>query len=89
MKWIRTGNCAKHYTYYFRCVMKPPTVNCVPSFRHGALPTGHDQGQAPIVGWTIRSNADRKLQSEGGYQATWKREFKLPWRKAGLLKLSR
>jgi len=26
---------------------------------------------------------------EGRYIATWKREFKLPWRKAGLLKLSR
>ena len=23
---------------------------------------------------------------EGRYKATWKREFKLPWRKAGLLK---
>ena len=23
---------------------------------------------------------------EGGYEATWKREFKLPWRKAGVLK---
>ena len=26
--------------------------------------------------------------SEGGrYKSTWKREFKLPWRKAGLLKI--
>ena len=29
-----------------------------------------------------------KLYGEGGYWATWKREFKLPWRKAGLLKSS-
>ena len=27
--------------------------------------------------------------SEGRYKATWKGEFKLPWRKAGLLKSSR
>ena len=25
------------------------------------------------------------LDQEGRYKATWKREFKLPWRKAGLL----
>ena len=27
--------------------------------------------------------------NEGRYKATWKREVKIPWRKAGLLKLSR
>jgi len=27
--------------------------------------------------------------SEGRCKATWKREFKLPWRKAGLIKSSR
>ena len=26
--------------------------------------------------------------TEGRYKATWKREFKLPWSKAGLLKSS-
>ena len=29
------------------------------------------------------------LVEEGRYQATWKREFILPWRKAGPLKSSR
>ena len=29
------------------------------------------------------------LFEEGRYKATWKREFKLPWRKAGPLKSSR
>ena len=28
-------------------------------------------------------------RKEGRYKATWKREFTLPWRKAGLLKSSR
>ena len=28
------------------------------------------------------------IDKEGRYKATWKREFQLPWRKAGLLKLS-
>ena len=28
------------------------------------------------------------LRQEGRYKAIWKREFKLPWRRAGLLKSS-
>ena len=31
----------------------------------------------------------RHLAEEGTYKATWKREFKLPWRHAGPLKSSR
>ena len=33
---------------------------------------------------TERAQVER-LDYEGRYKATWKREFKLPWRKAGLL----
>ena len=33
---------------------------------------------------------DIRLPGKGNrYKATWKRDFKLPWRKAGLLKSSR
>jgi hypothetical protein len=32
------------------------------------------------------AHANVVLHLEGRYKATWKREFKLPWRKAGLLK---
>jgi hypothetical protein len=30
-----------------------------------------------------------RSKKEGGYKAVWKREFKLAWREAGLLKSSR
>ena len=51
------------------------------------------QGQHPAVragagGVSGTRGSAAPVRREGRYQATWKREFKLPCRKAGLLKSS-
>ena len=49
-------------------------------------------GQQTFMGWTHlfvdrgSSVYVQKTWQEGGSKVTWKKEFELPWRKAGLLK---
>ena len=52
---------------------------------HSGVEGGRGVG---VKGVQVGGEAERCLK-EGGCKATWKREFKLPWRKAGLLKSSK
>ena len=43
----------------------------------------------PTLGLRVLKKKKIICRLEGRYKATWKRLFELPWREAGLLKLSR
>ena len=45
-------------------------------------------GAVAVAAAAVAPDAKGFRVQGGRYKATWKREFKLPWRKAGLLKSS-
>ena len=68
------------------------TRGCAPQNGATALYIAAQNGYLAVVGVLVEAKADMTAKnnvSEGRCKATWERQFKLPWRKAGLLQSSR
>ena len=63
---------------------RAPRVGITPLSSH-KVGLVHTPGVLFPQGGPVQDPVLTESERKGGYKATWKREFKLPWRKAGLL----
>ena len=72
----------------FAEMLEPPVQTSIVNMRNCFCGFGHDPPDIPVSGpvpGTTPYYPTCKYGAPGRYKATWKREFELPWRKAGLL----